>query len=105
MVVVVELNQGAKSAGMVEDGVGRARSGGRAASCPLPGRRCPHFEQVVACAPQGPLPIDLLQATQEELAQTPSLFHLSEDRFGDLLAQGVRHPAPLRGGSNTRPAV
>jgi len=53
------------------------------------------LQEVVPGADQGPLPPDLGEAPQEELAEAPGPLDEAEDRFRDGLPPGVQRPAAL----------
>src|SRR5690606_36547073 len=83
-----------------------------------PFERCSELQQVVRSAHQAPFAFNFPQATQQELAEAASLFHLPEDRLWQLLAQPIagspsassefrthlRHPAtgPTAGSARRR---
>ena len=53
------------------------------------------LEQVVAGADQQPLPVNLLQAPQQELPESPALLDLTEHRLYCLHPQGVALTPPF----------
>ena len=66
---------------------------------PRSGRRGPEpelLQQVVPPADQGPLPVHLLQAPQQELPESPALLDLSEHWLHRLFPNREAPPAPLR---------
>src|SRR5262245_41106360 len=54
------------------------------------------LENVVRRAYQRPFPLDLLEATQQELPEAARVLDLADDRFDDPFARGIDGGAGLR---------
>ena len=71
------------------------RDSGKPTASGDPAAEPEQLEQVVAGADEQPFPVDLRQAPQQELPETPHMLDLAEHRFHRLHPQGVTLPAPL----------